>query len=72
MPLNDPEQQFVFCERGGSVDTVVVAGCVVLKNGCSTRVDEDALFLETRDMLGHIRSRNAGVAAIADAVAASE
>jgi 5-methylthioadenosine/S-adenosylhomocysteine deaminase len=71
-PLNDPEQQFVFGERGGSVDTVVVAGRVVLKNGRSTLVDEDALLFETRDMLGQIRSRNSGVAAIAHAVAASE
>jgi hypothetical protein len=44
----------------------------VLKNGRSTRVDEDALLRETRHMLGQIRSRNAGVAAIAHAVAASE
>ena len=71
-PLNDPEQQLVFGERGSSVDTVVVAGRVVLKGGRSTLVDEEALLHQTRDILQKVRTRNDGVAAIARAVAATE
>ncbi|MFO1151938.1 MAG: amidohydrolase family protein [Alsobacter sp.] len=71
-PLNDAEQQFVFSERGGSVDTVMVAGRIVLRGGRSTLVDEDALLAETRDILASVRQRNEGVAAIARAVGAIE
>jgi cytosine/adenosine deaminase-related metal-dependent hydrolase len=71
-PLNDVEQQFVFGERGGSVDVAIVAGRVVLRGGRSTLIDEDALLAETDGILARVRERNDGVAAIARAVAATE
>src|SRR5437870_7518060 len=43
-PLNDVIQQLVFCERGQSVDTVLVDGRIVVKGGRLTRVREKALL----------------------------
>jgi 5-methylthioadenosine/S-adenosylhomocysteine deaminase len=71
-PLNDAEQQFVFGERGASVDTVIVDGRVVIRGGRSTLVDETAIMIATRDILGRVRARNGTIAAIARAVAATE
>jgi 5-methylthioadenosine/S-adenosylhomocysteine deaminase len=39
-PLNDVVGQLVFCENGGSVDTVIVNGEAVVKDGRLTKVDE--------------------------------
>ncbi len=71
-PFNDAGQQFVFGERGGSVDTVIVDGRVVLKGGVSPLVDEAAVMNATRDMLGRVQARNGPIAAVARAVAATE
>lgn len=71
-PLNDIEQQLVFGERGGSVDTVIVDGRVVLAEGRPLFIDEAAVLKAARDILARVRSRNAGVRAIAEAVAALE
>jgi hypothetical protein len=43
-PLNDVIHQLVYCEGGQSVDTVLVDGKVVVRNGRLTRVDEKALI----------------------------
>ena len=43
-PLNDVIQQLVYCEGGESVDTVLVDGEIVVRDGRLTRVDEDALI----------------------------
>jgi 5-methylthioadenosine/S-adenosylhomocysteine deaminase len=71
-PLNDAAQQFVFGERGGSVDTVIVDGRVVLRGGRSTLADETAILAATRNILGKAQARNGAIAAIARAVAATE
>lgn len=42
-PLNEVVQQLVFCENGQSVDTVLVDGKIVVKDGRPTRVKEKAL-----------------------------
>lgn len=42
-PLNNIIHQLVFCEGGGSVDTVLVDGEVVVEEGRLTKVDEDTL-----------------------------
>jgi 5-methylthioadenosine/S-adenosylhomocysteine deaminase len=68
--LNDPEQQFVFSERGSSVDIAIVDGRMVLRGGRSTLVDEEALLVEAGGLLRAIRSRNRGVAAIATELSA--
>ena len=39
-PLNDVLGQLVFCEHGGSVDTVIVNGDIVVQRGTLTQVDE--------------------------------
>ena len=44
MPLNDAAQQWVFGERGGSVDTVIVDGKVVVENGRALTIDEKAVL----------------------------
>jgi len=71
-PLNDIEQQLVFGERGGSVDTVIVDGRVVLAEGKPLFIDERAILAAARGILSRVRSRNGGVRAIAEAVAALE
>lgn len=43
-PLNDVIHQLVYCEGGHSVDTVLVDGKVVVRNGRLTCVDEETLI----------------------------
>lgn len=43
-PLNDVIHQLVYCEGGQSVDTVLVDGKVVVRNGLLTSVEETALI----------------------------
>lgn len=69
IPLNDPAQQLVFGERGGSVRTVIVDGAVVLDEGRLTGIDEALVLQEARDLLKRSRARNADIEAIADAFA---
>ena len=71
-PLNDPVQQFVFGERGGAVRTVVVDGRVLVDEGRATTIDEVAVIAEARHILKRVQGRNAGVKAVASAVAALE
>ena len=71
-PLNDIEQQLAFGERGGSIDTVVVNGRVVLAEGRPLFIDESAVLNAAKDILSHVRARNAGVRAIAETVAELE
>jgi cytosine/adenosine deaminase-related metal-dependent hydrolase len=72
VPLNDAAQQWVFGERGGSVDTVIVDGRVVVEGGRATLIDEAVILAAARDVLPGVRRRNAGVRTIAEAVAALE
>lgn len=57
-PLNDPVQQMVFAESGGSVDTVIVDGKVVVEGGVITAFDAAAIIREAKPMLRAIRERN--------------
>jgi 5-methylthioadenosine/S-adenosylhomocysteine deaminase len=45
-PINDVINQLVYCEGGHSVDTVLVDGKVVVRNGRLMSVDEKALVRE--------------------------
>lgn len=45
-PMNDVIHQLVYCEGGQSVETVLVDGKVVVRNGRLTFVDEEALVRE--------------------------
>ena len=49
-PLNDVIHQLVYCEAGHSVDTVLVDGNVVVKNGRLTRVSEKTLIEEVKPL----------------------
>ena len=71
-PLNDPVQQFMFGERGGSVRTVIVDGHIVVDEGRVTTIDENAVMAEARHVLGRVRRRNQAIQAIAGEVARLE
>ncbi|MFD2183718.1 amidohydrolase family protein [Rhodoplanes azumiensis] len=68
-PLNDPVAQLVFAETGGAVDTVMVAGRVILDRGRVTTFDTDALVREVRAMAASLRARNADLFAVATDIA---
>lgn len=72
VPLNDPLQQLVFGERGGSVHTVIVAGEILVEGGRALTIDEDEVIAAARDILKSVQRRNAGVRAVAAEVAALE
>ena len=72
VPLNDPLQQLIFGERGGSVRTVIVDGKLLVDNGKALTIDEPAIIAAAKDILKSVQKRNTGVRAIADAVAALE
>jgi 5-methylthioadenosine/S-adenosylhomocysteine deaminase len=69
VPLNDPVQHLVHVEDGSAVDTVLVAGRVVVEQGKVTTVDAAALIAEARPMLAAIRARNTALAQVAQQVA---
>jgi cytosine/adenosine deaminase-related metal-dependent hydrolase len=68
-PLNDPPCQMVFSESGSAVETVIVAGEVLLDGGRPTRFDPIALAQEIRAMAVSLRRRNADLFAVATAIA---
>jgi 5-methylthioadenosine/S-adenosylhomocysteine deaminase len=47
--LRDAYLHLVYCENGGSVDTVIVNGNVVVEGGTITTVDEQAIRDEIRE-----------------------
>ena len=67
VPLNDPLQQFVFGERGGSVRSVVIDGRLVMHEGRILSFDEAAVIASARQLLQRTRDRNGGIRSIADA-----
>jgi cytosine/adenosine deaminase-related metal-dependent hydrolase len=64
-PLIDPVRQLVQAENGAAVDTVLVAGEVVLRDGRATRIDEHALWAEAGELAARRLSINKGVYAAA-------
>ena len=50
-PLNDVRNHLVYCENGSSVETVIVNGEIMVDDGALTRVDEEALMDELREMM---------------------
>ena len=55
-PLNDVRNHLVYCENGSSVETVIVNGEIMVEHGRLTRVDEEALMDELRDMMPAIQA----------------
>ena len=58
-PLNDPLRQLVFAGSGRTVDTVVVAGCVLVRAGRIVAFDTSPVLAAARDLVRHLRARNA-------------
>ena len=46
VPLNNPLGQLVYAESGSSLDTVIVDGEIVMRDGRLTRIDEPAILAE--------------------------
>jgi 5-methylthioadenosine/S-adenosylhomocysteine deaminase len=55
-PLNDPIRQLVYSESGRGVETVIVDGEVLIDQGRSCRVDEEALVEEVKRLMPGLRS----------------
>ncbi len=55
-PLNDVRNHLVYCENGSSVEMVIVNGEIMVEDGRLTRVDEEALMDELRDMMPAIKA----------------
>jgi 5-methylthioadenosine/S-adenosylhomocysteine deaminase len=51
MPLNNVAKHLVYAENGSSIETVMVAGRVVMHDGRLTTVDEEAIFAEINDLV---------------------
>jgi len=65
-PLNDPVQQLVFAETGRGVDTVIVAGEIVVRGGECTLIDETDLLRRANEVIGERYERDAEMDALAD------
>lgn len=57
-PVNDPIHQFVQSETGAGVDTVIVAGKVLVEGGKITAFDADSLLEEARALVPAMKERN--------------
>ncbi|WP_366658371.1 amidohydrolase family protein [Fodinicurvata sp. EGI_FJ10296] len=55
VPLNSVARQTVFTETARSVRTVMVDGEVILRDGRSTRIDEQALYAEVEGLMDVVR-----------------
>lgn len=70
VPLNDPARQLVFSETGRSVDTVIVAGRILVEGRRIVGFDPVPVLQEARDLLPRLRERNQVLYAAAAKVAA--
>lgn len=51
MPLNDVAKHLVYSENGSSIETVMVAGRIVVQKGRLTTIDEQAVFDEIAELV---------------------
>ncbi|MFD2183725.1 amidohydrolase family protein [Rhodoplanes azumiensis] len=70
-PLNDPLAQLVFGGSGTTVDTVVVAGRVLMEAGRITAFDPEPVLREARDVVKRLRARNFALHGLAAEIAAA-
>ncbi|RAI45435.1 amidohydrolase family protein [Rhodoplanes roseus] len=70
-PLNDPLTQLVFGASGSTVDTVVVDGRVLVEGGKILAFDPEPVLREARDLVKHLRARNARLHGLAATIAAA-
>jgi 5-methylthioadenosine/S-adenosylhomocysteine deaminase len=57
-PVNNPIYQFVQSETGAGVDTVIVAGQVLVEGGRITAFDADSILAEARALVPAMKDRN--------------
>jgi len=50
-PMNDVSRQLVYCENGSSLELAMVNGEIVMRDGRLTRIDEDEIFAEVREVV---------------------
>ncbi len=60
MPLNDIRHQLVYAEDGGSVESVMIGGRMVLDRGRMTTIDEKALRRDVASAVARLAEANAG------------
>ena len=63
-PLNDLRNHVVYCENGSSIETVIVNGEIVVKDGRLTRVDETAMLDELRSYLPEFQKHHSQVESV--------
>lgn len=56
VPLHDPVQQLVLSHARAAADLVMVAGCIVVRDGACTRIREAALWAEAQAFADQRRS----------------
>ncbi len=70
-PLNDPLRQIVFCSATSAVDSTMVAGRWVLRDGRVAGVDEAAILAEGRELGASVVDRHQEAFALGDRIHAS-
>lgn len=68
LPLNHAVNQLVYCEQGGSLERVVVAGQPIYAAGRFPRIDEAAVMAEIRDRLAAMQRKILDTAATGEAL----
>lgn len=64
-PFGDPWNHLLAYETGANVETVLVAGEVVLRDGRPTKVDQDAILAEAADLAAaDLEANQAGLAVV--------
>ncbi len=59
VPLNEPRNHIIYAENGSSVETVIIDGEIVLRDGLLTKIDEDALLNEFRVLAPELLAKHA-------------
>jgi cytosine/adenosine deaminase-related metal-dependent hydrolase len=70
-PLNDPLHQLVFGASGATIDTVVVDGRVLMEDRQIKAFDPTPILTEAKDLVRHLRARNANLHGLAASLAAT-
>ena len=59
VPLNDARKHLIYSENGSSVETVIVDGEIVVRDGLLTKIDEEALLDEFRALVPELLAKHA-------------
>ena len=61
LPVGKMERNLVFSENGGSVDTVIVNGEIILQNKRITKINEAEMYLEIEDAAARLKKEHRSV-----------